>query len=168
MIHTDTPSPSRTNPHPTHLETPMSHPTPALPKLLITLTALLALVLTIALPLVEAATTHPTTPASTPTHTTPAPHTTPRPSTTPDSPHISKADRAAAHHDGCRQTSPSDTLLARPSCRSGMPITRDHSTLQAPDTSHPGAHPVTPNEVPPSWSGHWRQAAHSPYHHSRA
>ena len=99
------------------------------------------------------------------TATAPTAQTSP---TTPDSPRTTKADKAAAAHDGCRQTSSSDTLLARPSCRSGMPLTRDHNTLQAPDTPHPGAHPITPNEVPPAWADHWGAAAHSPYHHSRA
>lgn len=125
---------------------------------LITLTALLTIVLTIALPLAELLTT-PTTPASTHT-TTPASEETPS---------TSKADKAAAHVDGCRQQPPTpDTLLARPSCRSGMPVTRDHSTLQAPDNAHPDAHPIAPNEVPPAWSDHWGAAAHSPHHHSQA
>lgn len=130
---------------------------------LITLTAILTIVLTIALPLAElltSPTTHTTAHTAT-THTaTPATEETPR---------ISKADKAAAHVDGCRQQPPTpDTLLARPSCRSGMPVTRDHSTLQAPDNAHPDAHPVAPNEVPPAWSDHWGAAAHSPHHHSQA
>lgn len=134
---------------------------------LIALTTLLTLVLTIALPLVELLTT-PTTPTTaaiaTTAHTThPSPEETPR---------ISKADKAAAHVDGCRQQPPTtDTLLARPSCRSGMPVTRDHMT-QAPDTPHDNtSHTPTPapmNEVPPAWSGHWGAAAHSPHHHSQA
>ena len=144
-------------------------PTAPLPKRLITLTAYLALVLTIALPLGHLTLTHTTTPAPThPTTSSPAP-TSP---TTPDSPRTTKADRAAAAHDGCRQTPSSDnTLLARPSCRSGMPITRDHMT-QAPDTSLPGQptspRPITPNEVPPAWADHWGAAAHSPHHRSQA
>lgn len=130
---------------------------------LITLTALLTIVLTIALPLVELLTTPttPTTPIATTTH--PA---------SDEAPRISKADKAAALVDGCRQQpSTSDTFLARPSCRSGMPVTRDHMT-QAPDTPHDNTSPTpTPapmNEVPPAWSDHWGAAAHSPYHHSRA
>ena len=137
---------------------------------LITLTALLTIVLTIALPLAELLTT-PTTHATTHT-TTPTTHTTATHTATPaseETPRISKADKAAAHVDGCRQQPPTpDTLLARPSCRSGMPVTRDHSTLQAPDNAHPDAHPVAPNEVPPAWSDHWGAAAHSPHHHSQA
>lgn len=128
---------------------------------LITLTALLTIVLTIALPALELLTSHHTTsPAPTPTATQTSP-----------TPRISKADKAAAHADGCRQTSSSDDLLARPSCRSGMPVTRDHMT-QAPDSPstspHTGAHPIAPNEVPPAWADHWGAAAHSPHHRSQA
>ena len=156
-------------PHPTHLETTMSHLTHTTPRHLITLTALLTLVLTIALPALEVLIS-PTTSTSSPTHTT---HTTP---TQTPSPRISKADKAAAHHDGCRQTSSSADLLARPSCRSGMPITHDRGIAQAPpqapDSAHPGAHgsthPAPMNEVPPAWADHWGAAAHSPHHRSQA
>ena len=142
--------------------TPQDHPMNRLTSHLIALTALLTIVLTIALPLAELL----TTPA---THTTT--HTTTH-TATEEAPRISKADKAAAHVDGCRQQPPtSDTLLARPSCRSGMPVTRDHMT-QAPDTPHdntsPTPAPAPMNEVPPAWSDHWGAAAHSPYHHSRA
>ena len=163
--------------------TPHQAPTPLrkttmtrLASHLLTLTTLLTIVLTITLPLAGLL-THPT-PAdhapATPTHTTPT-HTTHTPTThtTPEeTPRISKADKAAAHVDGCRQQpTTTDTLLARPSCRSGMPVTRDHMT-QAPDTPHNNtSHTPTPapmNEVPPAWSGHWGAAAHSPHHHSQA
>ena len=133
---------------------------------LLALTALLTLVLTIALPLAGLL-THPTPADHAPAHTTHTTHTTPE-----ETPRISKADKAAAHVDGCRQQpTTTDTLLARPSCRSGMPVTRDHMT-QAPDTPHNNtSHTPTPapmNEVPPAWSGHWGAAAHSPHHHSQA
>ena len=129
---------------------------------LIALTALLTIVLTITLPLVGVVSSS-TTPTTTATTTHP---------TSDEAPRISKADKAAAHVDGCRQQPPtSDTLLARPSCRSGMPVTRDHMT-QAPDTPHDNTSttptPAPMNEVPPAWSDHWGAAAHSPYHHSRA
>ena len=132
------------------------------------LTALLTIVLTITLPLVGGLHTHLTHTA--PTHHTTQASPTQTPSTTAN-PRPSKADKAAAHHDGCRQTSSSNNLISRPSCRSGMPVTRDHMAL-TPDTRLPGhstnTAPIAPSEVPPAWSGHWRQAAHSPYHHSRA
>lgn len=140
---------------------------------LITLTTLLTLVLTIALtalPTIELLTSPaPTSPAPTTAHTTTP---TTGPTTSTDNPRTTKADKAAAAHDGCRQSTSTTTgdLISRPSCRSGMPVTRDHMT-QAPDTTHPhhtSTHPAPMNEVPPSWSGHWRQAAHSPYHHSQA
>ena len=126
---------------------------------LLALTALLTIVLTIALPLQGC-------------RPAPPPPTTPHHLSTEEPPRISKADKAAAHVDGCRQQPPTtDTLLARPSCRSGMPVTRDHMT-QAPDTPHDNtSHTPTPapmNEVPPAWSGHWGAAAHSPHHHSQA
>lgn len=141
---------------------------------LLALTSLLTLVLTITLPLAGLL-THPTPNDPTPTHPTSTTHTT-HPS--PDNPRTTKADKAAAHADGCRQQPPTDdTLLARPSCRSGMPVTRDHMT-QAPDTPHDNtSHTTTPptpptpapmNEVPPAWSDHWGAAAHSPHHRSQA
>lgn len=155
-----TPSPSLTT---TTAQEPTMTSTPRLSRLM-TLTALLTLVLTTALPLGEALTsltspTYPTT--ASPTQTTPSTPTSPRPS---------KADRAAAHHDGCRQqtSTATGTLLARPSCRSGMPVTRDRGLAQVPPQVHDDQGPVAPNEVPPAWSGHWRQAAHSPYHRSQA
>ena len=140
----------------------MSHPTHHLAKHLTTLTALLTLVLTITLPTIELLT--PTT-----THTNHPTHTT---ATTPHSPHTTKADKAAAAHDGCRQQTPTtSSLLARPSCRTGMPTTHDHMT-QAPDTPHPShhttTHPTPMNKVPPAWADHWGAAAHSPYHRSQA
>ena len=132
---------------------------------LLALTALLTIVLTITLPLAGLL-THPTPTDHAPAHPTHA-HTP-----TEETPRISKADKAAAHVDGCRQQPPTtDTLLARPSCRSGMPVTRDHMT-QAPDTPHDNtSHTPTPapmNEVPPAWADHWGAAAHSPHHHSHA
>ena len=160
---------SRTDLHPTTAHhapsTAQDHPMNRLTAHLITLTALLTIVLTIALPLVELLTT-PTTPTATTTATT-----TTHPAAD-EAPRISKADKAAAHVDGCRQQPhTADTLLARPSCRSGMPVTRDHMT-QAPDTPHdntsPTPAPAPMNEVPPAWSDHWGAAAHSPHHHSRA
>lgn len=166
MSHTDHPSPApRTTPstpHPTPSETTMSHPATTPARHLVTLTALLTIVLTTALPLGEAlgeALT--TTTTASPSQTTPGTPTSPRPS---------KADRAAAHHDGCRQqtSTATGTLLARPSCRSGMPVTRDRGLAQVPPQVHDDQGPVAPNEVPPAWSGHWRQAAHSPYHRSQA
>lgn len=170
MSHTDTiPAPRQTSTHPTHTtpsETAMDRPTSPLTQRLITLVAWVALVLTIALPGIELLTsptpTAPTAPSA------PHTHTTPQTNPTPNNTHTTKADRAAAAHDGCRQTPSNDAILARPSCRSGMPITHDRGALQAPDTAHPGAHPVTPNEVPPSWADHGGAAAHSPHHHSRA
>ena len=128
---------------------------------LITLTALLTIVLTIALPALELLTspTSPTTPADTPAPTTTQASPTPR---------ISKADKAAAHHDGCRQASPNDNLLARPSCRSGMPITRDRGLAQAPNSPHDNRSPAPLPTVPPAWADHWGAAAHSPYHRSQA
>lgn len=166
MSHTDhTPSttPAR-HPHPlrkTAMTRLASHP--------LALTTLLTIVLTIALPSAGPL-THPTHIDHAPAHPTSTAHTThPTPEETP---RISKADKAAAHVDGCRQQpTTADTLLARPSCRSGMPVTRDHMT-QAPDTPHDNtSHTPTPapmNEVPPAWSGHWGAAAHSPHHHSQA
>lgn len=135
-------------------ETPMTR----LTAHLITLTALLTIVLTIALPALELLTPHPTTsPAPTPTTTQTSP-----------TPRISKADKAAAHADGCRQTSSSDDLLARPSCRSGMPVTRDRGLSQVPDSIHDDRGPAPLPTVPPAWADHWGAAAHSPYHHSQA
>ena len=174
MSRTDTPT--QTTPAsqtPLH-ESPMTATAPGPLGRLITLTTTLTLVLTIALtalPTIELLTTPttPTPPAPTTAHTT-----TPTSPTTPDNPRTTRADKAAAAHDGCRQSTPTPTttgdLISRPSCRSGMPVTRDHMT-QAPDTTHPhhtSTHPAPMNEVPPSWSGHWRQAAHSPYHRSQA
>ena len=170
MSRTDTPA--RT-PSPSLTTTPAQEPTmTSTPRLsrLMTLTALLTLVLTTALPL-----TSPTTPLTSPLTTTttttasPATRSQTTPST-PTSPRPSKADRAAAHHDGCRQqtSTATGTLLARPSCRSGMPVTRDRGLAQVPPQVHDDQGPVAPNEVPPAWSGHWRQAAHSPYHRSQA
>ena len=187
-----TPSPSLTT---TTAQEPTMTSTPRLSRLM-TLTALLTLVLTTALPLGEALTSRytppipaPPTPAprrapgpppplplgealtslTSPTTTTTASPTQTTPST-PTSPRPSKADRAAAHHDGCRQqtSTATGTLLARPSCRSGMPVTRDRGLAQVPPQVHDDQGPVAPNEVPPAWSGHWRQAAHSPYHRSQA
>lgn len=135
---------------------------------LMTTLALLTIVLTIALPLAELLTSPtPTDPAPAhPTNTATTAH--PASDTAPT---ISKADKAAARVDGCRQTSSSDDLLARPSCRSGMPVTRDHMT-QAPDTPAPGTHdsthPAPMNQVPPAWADHWGAAAHSPHHRSQA
>ena len=167
MSHTDTaPQTALQTTSPAHA-TPTQEPTMTPTRRLASIAALLTLVLTIALPLGQAAYTLLTAPTPHPAQTSPSTSATPD-SPTPDSPRTSRADKAAAAHDGCRQTSSSDTLLARPSCRSGMPVTRDRGTLQAPDTAHPGAHPVTPNEVPPSWSDHWGAAAHSPHHHSHA
>ena len=165
---------SHTDHHPS--TTPHQAPTPLrkttmtrLASHLLALTALLAIVLTIALPLAGLL-THPTPTNHAPAHPTSTTHTT-HPSSE-KTPRISKADKAAAHVDGCRQQpTTTDTLLARPSCRSGMPVTRDHMT-QAPDTHHDSAsHTPTPapmNEVPPAWSDHWGAAAHSPHHHSQA
>lgn len=163
MSHTDTPAP-RTSTH------PLSR--------LMTLTALLTLVLTTALPLGEALTTLTTLTTTPTTHATPTtPTTTSSPATasqttprTPTSPRPSRADRAAAHHDGCRQqtSTATGTLISRPSCRSGMPVTHDRGLAQVPPQVHDDQGPVAPNEVPPAWSGHWRQAAHSPYHRSQA
>ena len=166
MSHTDhTPS---TTPH--QAPTPLRKTTMTrLASRLLALTTLLAIVLTIALPLAGLL-TRPTPADRAPAHPTSTAHTThPSPEETP---RISKADKAAAHVDGCRQQpTTTDTLLARPSCRSGMPVTRDHMT-QAPDTPHDNtSHTPTPapmNEVPPAWSGHWGAAAHSPHHHSQA
>lgn len=146
--------------------TPAPARTPSPCQRLITLLAWATLILTIALPLGEALTTPTPAPAPTTSSTPPAP------SQTSDDTRPTKADKAAAHHDGCRQTPSSDgTLLARPSCHSGMPITRDHMT-QAPDSPstspHTGAHPIAPNEVPPAWADHWGAAAHSPHHRSQA
>ena len=125
---------------------------------LMTAVALLTIVLTIALPALELLTSHHTTsPAPTPTATQTSP-----------TPRISKADKAAAHADGCRQTSSSDDLLARPSCRSGMPVTRDRGLSQAPDSLHDDRGPAPIPTVPPAWADHWGAAAHSPYHHSQA
>lgn len=163
-----TPSPSLTT---TTAQEPTMTSTHPLSRLM-TLTALLTLVLTTALPLGEALTSLTTPPSpTTPLTTTASPaapsRTTP---STPTSPRPSRADRAAAHHDGCRQQTPTsgDALLARPSCRSGMPVTRDRGLAQVPPQVHDDQGPVAPNEVPPAWSGHWRQAAHSPYHRSQA
>jgi len=160
-----TPSPSLTT---TTAQEPTMTSTPRLSRLM-TLTALLTLVLTTALPLGEALTslTSPTTPLTTTASPATPSQTTP---STPTSPRPSKADRAAAHHDGCRQqtSTATGTLLARPSCRSGMPVTRDQGLAQVPPQVHDDQGPVAPNEVPPAWSGHWRQAAHSPYHRSQA
>ena len=140
---------------------------------LVTLTALLTIVLTAALPALELLTSRTTTTAAAPTPTAAASSpATPSQTThsTPTSPRPSKADKAAAHHDGCRQqtSTATGTLLARPSCRSGMPVTRDRGLAQVPPQVHDDQGPVAPNEVPPAWSGHWRQAAHSPYHRSQA
>lgn len=166
MSHTDhTPSTAPRQPRTPLQKTTMTR----LTAHLLALTTLLTLVLTITLPLAGLL-THPTPNDHTPTHTTHTTHTThPSPAETP---RISKADKAAAHADGCRQQPPTDdTLLARPSCRSGMPVTRDRMTL-APDTPHNNTpHTPTPapmNEVPPAWSDHWGAAAHSPHHHSQA
>ena len=168
-----TPSPSLT----TTAQEPTMTSTTRLSRLM-TLTALLTLVLTTALPLGEAltsltslttTTTTTTSPLTTTTTDSPATPSRTTPST-PTSPRPSKADRAAAHHDGCRQqtSTATGTLLARPSCRSGMPVTRDRGLAQVPPQVHDDRGPVAPNEVPPAWSGHWRQAAHSPYHRSQA
>lgn len=160
MSHTDrTPSTDPRQPRTPLRKTTMTR----LTTRLLALTSLLTLVLTITLPLAGLL-THPTPADHTPAHTTPE-----------ETPRISKADKAAAHADGCRQQPPTDdTLLARPSCRSGMPVTRDHMT-QAPATPHDNTphttHAPTPapmNEVPPAWSDHWGAAAHSPHHHSQA
>ena len=143
----------------------MSHPTTTPARHLITLTALLTLVLTIALPALELLTS-PTPAGEAPAHhtaTAPQAHPTPE-----ETPRISKADKAAAHHDGCRQTSSSDTLLARPSCRSGMPVTRDRGLTQVPDSTHDDRGPAPIPPVPPAWADHWGAAAHSPHHHSQA
>lgn len=157
MSHTDTaptaPTAHQTGPHPTPLN--------PLAKRLVTLLTYLTLVLTIALPLGQAAYTHPTPPTPVPSST----HTTPD---TSDSPHTTRADKAAAAHDGCRQTSPSSDLLSRPSCRSGMPITHDRGLSQVPPQVHDDRGPVAMNEVPPAWADHWGAAAHSPYHRSQA
>lgn len=162
-----TPSPSLTT---TTTQEPTMTSTPR-PSHLMTLTALLTLVLTTALPLGEALTslTSPTAPLTTTTTAYPATPSQTTPST-PTSPRPSKADRAAAHHDGCRQqtSTATGTLLARPSCRTGTPVTRDRGLAQVPPQVHDDQGPVAPNEVPPAWSGHWRQAAHSPYHRSQA
>ena len=165
---------SRTDHTPTTTPTPGTHPLrkttmTRLASHLLALTTLLAIVLTITLPLAGLL-THPTPADHAPAHPTSTSHTThPSPE---EAPRISKADKAAAHVDGCRQQpTTTDTLLARPSCRSGMPVTRDHMT-QAPDTPHDNtSHTPTPapmNEVPPAWSDHWGAAAHSPHHHSQA
>lgn len=171
MSRTDTPA--RT-PSPSLTTTPAQEPTmTSTPRLsrLMTLTALLTLVLTTALPLTSPTTplTSPLTTTTTTTTASPATRSQTTPST-PTSPRPSKADRAAAHHDGCRQqtSTATGTLLARPSCRSGMPVTRDRGLAQVPPQVHDDQGPVAPNEVPPAWSGHWRQAAHSPYHRSQA
>lgn len=168
MSRTDTPAP-RTSTHPlTTLTTLTQEPAMTSPhplSRLMTLTALLTLVLTTALPLGEALTslTSPTTTSSPATASRTTPHT-------PTSPRPSRADRAAAHHDGCRQqtSTATGTLISRPSCRSGMPVTHDRGLAQVPPQVHDDQGPVAPNEVPPAWSGHWRQAAHSPYHRSQA
>lgn len=158
MSHTDTaPQTSPTTPshsHPTTSETLMSH----LAQRLVTLTALITIVLTVTLPIAEVLLAHPATTTTT--------ATTARTQTT--SPRVSKADKAAAHHDGCRQTSSSDDLLARPSCRSGMPVTRDRGLSQVPDSIHDDRGPATLPTVPPAWADHWGAAAHSPHHHSQA
>lgn len=125
---------------------------------LMTAVALLTIVLTTALPTLELLTS-PTTPSSTPTSTATQTSPTPR---------VSKADKAAAHADGCRQTSSGDDLLARPSCRSGMPVTRDRGLAQVPPQVHDDQGPAPLPTVPPAWADHWGAAAHSPYHRSQA
>lgn len=176
MSHTDTtPTPRQTSTHPTHTtpsETAMDRPTSPLTQRLITLLTYLTLVLTIALtalPTIGLLTSPaPTSPAPTASHTT----TSTQAPTTTDNSRTTKADKAAAAHDGCRQSTSTTTgdLISRPSCRSGMPVTRDHMT-QAPDTTHPhhtSTHPAPMNEVPPAWADHWGAAAHSPHHRSQA
>ena len=140
-------------------------PSPTVRQHLITLAAWVTIVLTIALPLGEALASHLNSPHSPSSSTLPTQTTSP----TPSRPSTSKADKAAAHRDGCRQQTSTTTgnLISRPSCRSGMPVTRDHMT-QAPDTSARGAHPTPMNEVPPAWADHWGAAAHSPHHRSQA
>lgn len=162
MSHTDHAPSTDLHPTPT---TPQDHPMNRLTSHLLTTIALLTIVLTIALPALELLTSPtPTNHTQThPTSATPTAHPTPE-----EAPRISKADKAAAHHDGCRQTSSSDTLLARPSCRSGMPVTRDRGLAQVPDSTHDDRGPAPIPTVPPAWADHWGAAAHSPHHHSQA
>lgn len=160
-----TTSSSDPSPHTPTPETTMTTPTRRLTTHLMTAIALLTLVLTITLPLVELL----TSPAPHATHpTTPTPTTSTAPHRTDPSPRISKADKGAARVDGCRSSIHSDDLLARPSCRSGMPVTRDPGASTTPPQILGDRGPAHLPTVPPAWADHWGAAAHSPYHHSQA
>ena len=162
---TQTPSTRTPATHAHHTTAPQEPTMSRAATRLSTLVALVTIVLTITLPLVEGPGPH--RPHLTPTHHTTSTTPAPAPSTPSDS-RPSKADKAAAHHDGCRQTPANSDLISRPSCRSGMPATHDRGASQTPPTLRDDRGPAAMNEVPPAWSGHWRQAAHSPYHRSQA